>query len=327
MTISYTICSANYLAYAKSLGDSLVEHNSHHKFIIVIVDRYPELDASFFLPHSIICIDEMGINEFAEMSRQYNIFELSCAVKPFAASYIFESFSACEQVLYFDSDIHIFHSLKTAEEHLNHSSVIITPHFCKPINTRVRSYIERTVLRSGIYNGGFFGLKRCEETAQFLTWWKKRLEIFCYNDTKNGLFVDQLWLNLAPLLFKNVNVFYNEGYNTAYWNLDERSFSSNENNLIVNQKYPLVFFHFSGYSFENKNTISNFFTDYKLVDNPLLMPLFEKYKTSVIANKHTTYSTLIPFFGKKDDKKIVNKYNKFFGLKKRDLKKEDYKIQ
>lgn len=327
MTFSFTICSANYLPYAKALADSVIRYNSHHRFIIFLVDRYPELNLSFCKPYDVITVDEMEIESFSEMELKYNIFEMSCAVKPFAADYIFKNYSECETLFYFDSDIQIFSSLQQAEGKLEDSSILITPHFCEPINSRIRSYIERTVLRSGVFNAGFFGLRRTVETAEFLLWWKKRLEIFCYNDTKKGLFVDQLWLNLVPLLFKSVIVFSNTGYNVAYWNLDERDISSVDDNLIVNNNSHLVFFHFSGYDFQNKNVVSRFLTDYRVDANQNLLSIFERYESGVMANKFVECQKLNPRVGKIDEKKYIKKYNKMFGLKQIDLKAEDFKIK
>ncbi len=37
--IALTICSINYLAQAKSLGDSLLKHNPEYTYLIGLVDR------------------------------------------------------------------------------------------------------------------------------------------------------------------------------------------------------------------------------------------------------------------------------------------------
>ncbi len=327
MIISYTICSANYLAHAKAMGDSLVENNSHHKFVIILLDEYADLNQNFFTPHTIIPVSQMNIAGFTEMNVKYTIFELSCALKPFSAEYIFQKYTACKKLFYFDADIFVFGSLHEAEAILNTNSILLTPHFCRAINSRNRSYIERTVLKAGIYNGGFFGLRRNNETDEFLVWWKKRLEIFCFNDTINGLFVDQVWLNLAPLLFKSHHIFYNPGYNAAYWNLDERLFTTVNNETFVNDRFPLVFYHFSGYDFSNENIISNFFPEYILENYKILAPLFSRYKQTVLSNNYDNFSNLKSNFGKKAEKKSIIKINKFFGVRKRDLKSEDYKIK
>ena len=45
MITVFTVCSANYLAQAKTLGQSLHQHNPDYHFVIGLVDRIsPELD-------------------------------------------------------------------------------------------------------------------------------------------------------------------------------------------------------------------------------------------------------------------------------------------
>ena len=39
MQIVFTLCSINYLAQAKTLGDSVLRHNPGYKFIIGLIDK------------------------------------------------------------------------------------------------------------------------------------------------------------------------------------------------------------------------------------------------------------------------------------------------
>jgi len=80
--LAFTICSANYLAYAKALADSLVLHNPQHKFIIFLLDETTHVDVKSFEPHELRPIEELQITGFDNMIARYNIFELSCALKP-----------------------------------------------------------------------------------------------------------------------------------------------------------------------------------------------------------------------------------------------------
>ena len=70
MKISFTICSANYLPFAKSLADSLVKYNPDHRFYIILLDRVPEKDMSFFQPHRLITAEEMQVTGFEEMNEK-----------------------------------------------------------------------------------------------------------------------------------------------------------------------------------------------------------------------------------------------------------------
>jgi hypothetical protein len=75
---------------------------------------------------------------------------------------------------------------------------------------------ELDILRSGVYNLGFLGLTRSQETMRFLKWWQVRLHDRCLVDLNRGLFVDQRWMDLAPGLFDGVFVLRDPGCNVAY---------------------------------------------------------------------------------------------------------------
>jgi lipopolysaccharide biosynthesis glycosyltransferase len=112
MNLAFTICSNNYLAQAKTLGDSLLKHNPGHKFIIVLVDRKtPQIDYSFFEPYEIVLIEDVGIQDFESIWKKYNIVELNTAVKPTLFKYFFKKYAELDNAFYFDPDIMIFRSL------------------------------------------------------------------------------------------------------------------------------------------------------------------------------------------------------------------------
>ena len=68
MKIAFTVCSANYLAYAKSLADSVIQHNLGYSFVIALADTFTGWDTAFFAPHSIVPVTEMSIDALDEMN-------------------------------------------------------------------------------------------------------------------------------------------------------------------------------------------------------------------------------------------------------------------
>src|SRR5262249_26022887 len=104
---------------------------------------------------------------------------------------------------------------------------------------------EIKFLNVGVFNLGFIGVSRSNESARFLEWWNMRLMEYCYVNTGKGQFVDQIWLNFAPVFFEKVFVLKDPGLNIAYWNYKERS-SFLENNFKQHQlNGDIVFVHFS----------------------------------------------------------------------------------
>lgn len=289
MNIAFTICSANHLPFAKSLADSILQHNSNYKFIIALADTYDKYDRNFFVPHTIIPVTEMDLPFFKELSDKYNIFELSCALKPFVARYLLDANKDCEAFFYFDSDILVYAPLIQAEAILQNHCLIITPHIATPLTYEAGISTELSVLRTGLYNAGFFAINRTTESLMFLEWWQERLKYNCFDDAANGLFVDQLWLNFAPIYFRNTYVLYNPGYNLAYWNFLERKLTMENGKFMVNGNHPLVFFHYSGFNIHQPQTISKHKKQHVLEMVPEYFPLFEKYISVVNSNNITDF--------------------------------------
>jgi hypothetical protein len=297
MRLALTICSANYLAYAKSLADSLVMHNPDHRFVIVLLDETEGLDLSTMLPHEVVAIADLGVPRFAEMNARYDIFELSCALKPFVIEYFLKARPELQTVYYFDSDILVFNSLQASDEALQHHPILLTPHILSPIPLDGLFSNEEVLLRAGIYNAGFFGVSQSEETFRFLNWWKERMEVRCFNDVANGLFVDQLWLNLVPVYFRGTHVLQHAGYNLAYWNLHERNVSSSADGYMINDSEPLVFVHYSGYDLSAKDVISKHQDRYSFNNKPALLPLFQTYAEAIEKNGHEQFMHIVPAYG------------------------------
>jgi hypothetical protein len=292
MKIAYTICSANYLPFAKSLADSLVCHNPSYQFVIALADTHRDYDPAFFSPHQIIPVEEMAISSLEEMNGKYTIFELSCALKPFVAEYLLQNNKGCDNLFYFDSDILVYAPLSLAETILERHSILLTPHITTPPVNTSSIETELNVLRTGLYNAGFFGLKRSQSTLKFLNWWQNRLKDYCFNDAAHGLFVDQLWLDLVPLYFPETFILNDPGYNMAYWNFNERRLIHSEGIYSVNEDHPLTFFHYSGFDIDNPDNISKHQKTHSFEELPQYKALFENYVNAVRKNNVRDFLSL-----------------------------------
>ena len=291
--LAFTICSANYLAQAIALGDSLLQHNPSYTFVIGLVDEINEnKDLPVPITYPLIPIKDIEIPNFNGFCAQYNITELNTAVKPFYFSYLFDKNEAVQSIVYLDPDIFVYHSFELLEKHIASNQIILTPHITKPINDD-KYPTETDFLNAGIYNLGFIALRRGNESLAFIDWWKERLTHLCKIDFEKGLFVDQLWLNFATLFYKEVFVLSNPGYNMAYWNLQERSLSKNEGGVyMVNSDYPLVFYHFSGYDLHKQYAISKYQNRFDFSDRKDIMPLFNNYHQDVMSRGFDAFAAI-----------------------------------
>jgi hypothetical protein len=131
--IAFTICSNNYLAQARTLGDSVVLHNPGVTFVIGLVDRLcPDVDYDALGPFVIIPVEELSIAGFDDLWKRYGIMELNTAVKPFYFSYLFQRYVP-DVVIYFDPDIELFAPLATVRDELGDAMALLTPHALTPL--------------------------------------------------------------------------------------------------------------------------------------------------------------------------------------------------
>jgi hypothetical protein len=301
MTLVFTLCSSNYLAHAKALGDSVLKHNPDFRFVIGLVDRVPkEVDASYWSRFDLLPVEELNISQFAEMLQKYTTVELNTAVKPFYAEHLFMRDPGTEAVIYLDPDIIVYDSFDRLLEKLRAHNIVVTPHSSSFDETATNVFYEIAMLGSGIYNLGFIGLARTDTTFTFLKWWKNRLGDYCYYRAGSGMFVDQIWLTLAPLYFAGIFVEKDPGYNMSYWNHFERQLSRANGRYMVNGKHNLVFHHFSSYNPDKPDVIANRVQALlpSFSERPDLKELYDDYRERLLSGQYNFVRSLKPQFGR-----------------------------
>lgn len=296
MTLAFTICSVNYLAQARTLGDSLLATNPDWQYIIGLVDDLSKanLPEDLIPAYPMLEVAKINIPDFAEMCDRYDITELNTAVKPFFLDYFYTSYPDLTEVIYFDPDIIVFQPLNELQQRLSEYSIVVTPHTCSPTPDWERPN-EQHHLNTGIFNLGFIGLRNDATARSFVEWWKEKLLYECKIDLCSGLFVDQHWVNFAPVYHSSVWIDKNPGYNVAYWNLHERFFTLDADTWMVNDTQPLLFFHYSGYNPFKPEEVSKYQTRFSFTTTPNRLarpdafPLFERYRNRLLANHNDLY--------------------------------------
>lgn len=307
MTLVFTLCSNNYLAQAITLGNSLIRHNPGYIFIIGLVDRkISSIDYST-VPFEILEVEKTGISAFDEMYKKYNITELNTAVKPFYFQYLFTNRTDVKSIVFLDPDIMVYSPFTELEKELESSDIIIIPHFITPLNDD-KLQAEEDFLNSGLYNLGFIAIKNTGVGCKMIDWWAERLRYKAYIDFKRGLFNDQIWINFVPLFFNHVKIFTHPGYNMAYWNLHERYLSKKVEKYYINDNYPLIFYHFSGFNPLNPRTLSKYQNRFTFEKRSDVLPLFEEYSDILFLNGYKTYLNFPNEFA--DIKESLDKKNR-----------------
>jgi hypothetical protein len=242
--IACTIVSANYLHFGWTLAESFLKLHPDDEFHLLLVDRLPEDFTSRDSRVRVLEVEKLGLPAFRSLAFKFDILELNTGVKPSFFKYLFAL--GADKVIYFDPDIYVFQSVELIYEALESASIVLTPHILSPTSDSDQVY-ERGLLRTGVFNLGFVAVSNSVQGRSFLDWWEERCLNFGFHDLWAGLFVDQKWVDLAPCFFDEVCILRHVGCNVAYWNLQGRSLSEGGGGYVVNGRWPLVFFHYSGY--------------------------------------------------------------------------------
>lgn len=294
--IKYNICTIiakNYVSFARTLSQSFLNLHPNGKCYVLIIDEFDDYIDVSHENFEIIRPVDLNIPRLLEFCFKYNITELSTAFKPFLLSYLFKS-NDIDKIIYLDPDILITHSLNNLYDELEITDIILTPHLDTDYPDDGLLPDDSHIMRSGIYNLGIIGLRKCENVDNFLKWWRHKLYDKCVINHKIGYFVDQKFIDLAIVLFPNITPINDKGYNVAYWNIHSRKIHMNENVWMCNDGV-LYFYHFSNFKPENPNQISGHQNRFRLQDLPGLHDLFLMYRDLLYQNgydttKHWLYS-------------------------------------
>jgi len=259
----------------------LLHHPQGRAFLLVVDDRDGCFDPS--QEHfTLITPVELNIPDFEQMAFRYTVMELCIALKPFLLEHLFRCFDL-QTLWYVDSDICFYSPDQHIQELLQTYQIVLTPHILSPYPDNDPKQDESYITRSGIYNAGFIGLAQGEQTQRFLKWWQKHTSKDCVVDFSRGVFVDQRWLDLAPVFFDSTVILREEGYNVAFWSINQRHVQWAHDQWQVNGK-PLVFFHFAGFVVHDAKNLSKYQDRYELSAFPSLQALFADYRAQNLAH-------------------------------------------
>ncbi len=275
-----TIIANNYFAQARVLADSFRKYNPGCPFFVLVMGRvggYFDPGQEKFL---VLETDSLDIADRNSFFFKYNLLEASTAIKPYFLEHLLRRHNL-RKLVYLDPDILITDTFTPLCSLLDRYSVVLTPHLTSPISDSYHPG-EFQILQAGAYNLGFIALRNSQITDRVLSWWKQKVYHHCLMAPERGMHVDQKWMDLAPVLFSDVLVLREPGYNVAYWNLHERTVTVQNDSVMVNGT-PCYFFHFSGIDLEDIEAVSRHQNRFRLSALGEARLLFEQYRELVLA--------------------------------------------
>ncbi|WP_428392570.1 hypothetical protein [Lichenicoccus sp.] len=292
----FTICSNNYVPAARVLLQSVRQFHAEADLYLCLADEMIRMPGLYDAAWTIVEARSLPIRDFAAFAFRYDILEFNTALKPFMFQHLLEQ-CGYDAVLYFDPDIELFRPLDEVTQPLAEgASLILTPHMCAPCESPAEPN-DLTIMRAGIYNLGFLGAARCQESSDVIAWWARRLRYECVNAQSEGLFVDQKFMDLAPAFAAAAHICRDTTMNVAYWNLRQRALGGTEGAWTVDGA-PLGFFHYSGFDPEQPARLSKYDTRLDGAMTEPLQRLTESYATKRLACGHGSVSAATYAYGR-----------------------------
>lgn len=293
-----TIIAKNYVAFARTLAQSFLSFHPGYRCYVLVVDDFEGYINPADECFELVKLTDLNIPNPLGFCFKYNVKELCTAAKAHLLDYLIREKSVNE-LLYLDPDILVTGPLDGIYEKLGTYDIVLTPHLDTDYPDDDLLPDDGYILRAGQFNLGFIGVNSSENAKSFLNWWKPKLYKKCVIDVLNGYFVDQKFIDFAPIFFDNLFVEKDVGYNVAYWNLHSRRISG-ENGTWMCNGGPLYFFHFSGYTPESaavSSHIPSSLSRYHLSNRRDLRKLFAEYKDLLIKNGYKQASAWPYTFG------------------------------
>jgi hypothetical protein len=143
-----------------------------------------------------------------------------------------------EWVTYLDGDLYFFTSPEPIYEELRQASIAIIPH-------RYAANLGR-LAHFGTFNVGWVGARPDLDGFAVIDWWRGKCIEWCRDYVDGDRFADQGYLDGFAARSPRVKAIENIGANLAPWNIGNYRIGLRDNIVTLDERHPLIFFHFQG---------------------------------------------------------------------------------
>lgn len=237
-----TISTTSHLFKAYALAKSLDKYNG--KLYILLVDDINNSNQSTPSNVELISIANIQNEKVKQITKKYgrNKDKLRWALKSVLLLHLLNKY---DKVVYVDNDIYFFNDFGFLFNELEAYQLLLTPHLYPSSPLKDQTWFEANY-RVGLYNAGFVGANK--QAKEALNWWTDCCLYEIKKSYYRGLFDDQKYLDLMPVLFDGVKVIKNRGCNIAGWN-----------DYLKVKKEEVTFIHFSPFTMNKFKFESNYY--------------------------------------------------------------------
>lgn len=261
-----TIITSDFLPFAKVLLASLKKYDKTIQLAVLFNTAVPAKNShngiTFFEPQNLI--HTPFLKEIEKKYAHTNPDHFRWALKPVFIHFLLEK--GYNKVVYVDPDIFFVGDYSFLFKQLDEAAVLLTPHWrdANPLDYE-ENFI--TLFKDGLYNAGFIGAS--SKAKEALNWWAGLCSYKIEKNLSKGLFDDQRYLDVMPVMFSNIEVLKHKGCNISYWNMNVSKREFLNNKLTIDNIYEPVFIHFT------KDTVVNIINRNDILLKPYLDEYFE----------------------------------------------------
>lgn len=237
-----TISTHSHLYKADALFHSL-RGKTDARFINLITDYRPNADVD--VNGTVMRgLDSLTVPNARPIITKYRGDALRWGCKPLLIGQLLQE--GYDKVIYVDNDIYFYSSPGFLFDMLDEHAVLLTPHHYPADPAQGQEWLEAN-FRVGLYNAGFIAAG--QRGAKAIEWWAGCCAYAVCKSGWRGLFDDQKYLDLMPVLFDGVHVMRHKGCNVAGWNISTCPRSIADDGLVViDGEKPLVFVHYNTFT-------------------------------------------------------------------------------
>ena len=251
-----TLFDSNYASKGIALYLSIEQHTDDFLLYVMGMDRKCQeiLNAIGFKHMIVECIDDVDSPELAEAKGNRSRAEFCWTCGSFFTDYFLHKYELPD-ITYLDSDLMFYNSPKIVFDEFEQkkASVGLAPHFTK-------------YPWPGKYCVQYVYFKNDKDGTECLRWWRNECLKWCYSRVEDGKYGDQKYLDYFVERFNNVCETENRGVGIAYWNMNDSKFKDGYTYYKGN-KWPTVFFHYSGINVQVNDGVMTFRHTMYLTDN------------------------------------------------------------
>ena len=263
-----TIITSNYFPFAVALYKSLIKFHSTEKLIVLVIDDGPlPLSADPYPGISMLRVDDVFSCPEADLLyhkyHEQSTDALRWSFKPLLIRYLLDQ--GFQKVIYTDCDIFFFNDYEFLFEELDKFNVLLTPCW-RTIDYEQSEDEFNALYTDGLFNAGFIAAGK--EGLPAIKWWMHACSYRIEINPDKGLFVDQKYLDVLPLMFERIKIIQHKGCNVAFWNQHLCKRVKYGDEVKINGEFPIIFMHIT----------NNYIIEFLEGQDPLLYPYFKKFE-------------------------------------------------